>query len=70
MVAPQLAARVRQFIDELPDAQRSVVTLRDVEGLSSEEVCNVLGISEGNQRVLLHRGRARLRSRLEQEVQQ
>jgi RNA polymerase sigma-70 factor (ECF subfamily) len=69
MVAPQLAARVKQFIGDLPDAQRSVVTLRDIEGLSSEEVCHVLGISEGNQRVLLHRGRARLRSRLEQEVQ-
>ena len=57
MVAPQLAARVKEFIAELPDAQQSVVTLRDVEGLSSEQVCSILGISEGNQRVLLHRGR-------------
>ena len=69
MVAPQLAARVKEFIDELPQAQRTVVTLRDVEGLTSEEVCTILQISEGNQRVLLHRARARLRSRLEEEVQ-
>lgn len=69
MVAPQLAARVKEFIAELPESQQAVVTLRDVEGLSSDQVCSVLGISEGNQRVLLHRGRTRLRSRLEREVQ-
>jgi RNA polymerase sigma-70 factor (ECF subfamily) len=69
LVAPQLAARVKDFIRELPEAQQAVVTLRDVEGLPSELVCSILGISEGNQRVLLHRGRSRLRSRLEQEVQ-
>jgi RNA polymerase sigma-70 factor (ECF subfamily) len=68
MVAPQLAARIKEFISELPEAQQAVVTLRDVEGLSSEQVCSILGITEGNQRVLLHRGRSRLRSRLEQEV--
>jgi RNA polymerase sigma-70 factor (ECF subfamily) len=70
MVAPQLAARIKACISELPEAQQTVVTLRDVEGLSSEEVCGILGISEGNQRVLLHRGRARLRSQLEREVRQ
>jgi RNA polymerase sigma-70 factor, ECF subfamily len=69
MVAPHLAARIKEFIAELPEAQQSVVTLRDVEGLPSDQVCRILGISEGNQRVLLHRGRTRLRSRLEQEVQ-
>ena len=68
LIAPELAARVRELIDELPPAQREVVTLRDVEGLSSVEVCSVLGISEGNQRVLLHRARSRLRQALEQEV--
>jgi len=52
---------------DLPDRQREVVTLRDVEGLSSEEVCSVLEISEANQRVLLHRGRSRLRQALETE---
>ena len=42
--------------------------MRDVEGLSAREVCDVLGISEGNQRVLLHRGRSRLRGTLEDEM--
>lgn len=42
--------------------------LRDVLGLSSEEACGVLGVSEGNQRVLLHRARARVRAALEAEV--
>lgn len=49
----------------LPETQAAVVTLRDVEGLDSKEVCDLLGISEGNQRVLLHRGRTRLRLALE-----
>jgi RNA polymerase sigma-70 factor, ECF subfamily len=49
----------------LPETQRTVVVLRDLEGWSSEEVCNVLEISETNQRVLLHRGRQRLRMALE-----
>jgi RNA polymerase sigma-70 factor (ECF subfamily) len=68
MVAPELAARVRQLVEELPSAQRQVVTLRDVEGLPSSDVCSILGISEGNQRVLLHRARARIRRHLEQEA--
>jgi RNA polymerase sigma-70 factor (ECF subfamily) len=50
----------------LSDAQREVVTLRDVEGWSSEEVCDVLGISSVNQRALLHRGRTALRRALEE----
>jgi RNA polymerase sigma-70 factor, ECF subfamily len=68
MVAPEVAARVRQLVAELPPAQRQVVTLRDVEGLPSADVCAILGISEGNQRVLLHRARARIRQHLEQEA--
>jgi RNA polymerase sigma-70 factor, ECF subfamily len=68
MVAPELAARVRQLVEDLPLAQRQVVTLRDVEGLPSPDVCTILGISEGNQRVLLHRARARIRRHLEQEA--
>jgi RNA polymerase sigma-70 factor (ECF subfamily) len=59
---------VAQTIEELPDAQRAVITLRDVTGCSSEEVCDALGLSEGNQRVLLHRARARVRARLERYV--
>ena len=53
------------LFDELPDAQRTVITLRDVIGCTPEEVCEALGISQGNQRVLLHRARARVRARLE-----
>jgi RNA polymerase sigma-70 factor (ECF subfamily) len=52
-------------IDELPPNQRAVVTLRDVEGWPSREVCEALDVSEGNQRVLLHRGRSKVRSALE-----
>jgi RNA polymerase sigma-70 factor (ECF subfamily) len=56
---------IERELRSLPDAQRTVVVLRDLEGWSSEEVCNVLEISETNQRVLLHRGRQRLRAALE-----
>ncbi len=52
-------------IARLPSAQREVITLRDVEGWSAEEACNVLGITETNQRVLLHRARSRVRRALE-----
>ena len=52
-------------IDALPERHRAVLTLRDVEGLSSEEVCELLDISPGNQRVLLHRARAKVREALE-----
>jgi RNA polymerase sigma-70 factor (ECF subfamily) len=52
-------------LEDLPENQRAVVTLRDLEGWSSEEVCNALGVSESNQRVLLHRARAHIRAALE-----
>jgi RNA polymerase sigma-70 factor (ECF subfamily) len=55
-------------IDQLPDGQRAVVTLRDVEGLDAQDACNILGISETNQRVLLHRGRTRIRKVLAETV--
>jgi len=57
--------RIERELEALPAAQRAVVTLRDLEGWSSAEVCNVLELSESNQRVLLHRGRTRLRAALE-----
>jgi RNA polymerase sigma-70 factor (ECF subfamily) len=69
LVASQLAHRIRPRIDELPDMQRQVVILRDVEGLDASEVCELLGLSDGNQRVLLHRGRSRLRGMLESEME-
>jgi RNA polymerase sigma-70 factor, ECF subfamily len=59
------ARAARAAIEVLPPQQREVITLRDVEGLSSEEVCAALGLSEGNQRVLLHRARAKVRAALE-----
>ena len=67
-MAQKLAARARACLDDLPPAQREVVLLRDVEGLDAAEVCSVLGISDANQRVLLHRGRARVRCALGEEM--
>jgi RNA polymerase sigma-70 factor (ECF subfamily) len=52
-------------LDGLPESQRTVLTLRDINGYSSEEVCERLEISAGNQRVLLHRARTRVRAALE-----
>jgi RNA polymerase sigma-70 factor, ECF subfamily len=49
----------------LPPAQRAVITMRDIQGCRPEEVCDVLGVSDGNQRVLLHRARSRVRAALE-----
>lgn len=56
---------VRQAIEKLPPSQREVITLRDIEGWTADEVCNTLGISETNHRVLLHRARSRVRRALE-----
>ena len=53
-------------IEQLPPAQRAVITMRDVHGLSSEEVCNALDVTETNQRVLLHRARSKVRAALEE----
>ena len=57
---------IEQAIQALPPAQREVITLRDVEGWTSDDVCDFLGISQANQRVLLHRARAQVRRALEQ----
>jgi RNA polymerase sigma-70 factor (ECF subfamily) len=65
LMSEETLALVREAIDELPEAQRLVITLRDVTGCSAEEVCEALGVSDGNQRVLLHRARARVRAKLE-----
>ena len=64
-----LGGEVRRVIDEaiddLPDAQRAVISLRDLNGWDSDEVCNVLDIQQTNQRVLLHRARSKVRAALE-----
>lgn len=60
---------IRESIEKLPENQRLVITLHDMEELSAQEICNILGISETNQRVLLHRARARVRQTLEDYLQ-
>jgi RNA polymerase sigma-70 factor (ECF subfamily) len=67
LMAAKMADRIRSAIEDLPARQREVVTLRDLEGLSSDEVCGVLELTDVNQRVLLHRGRSKLRQILESE---
>ncbi len=64
LLSAELRKELVAAIDGLPDQQRVVVTLRDVVGLSAEEVCDMLELTEVNQRVLLHRGRARARDAL------
>ncbi len=64
-VASETRRQVARALVDLPERQRTVVALRDVHGMSSDEVCLALTISAVNQRVLLHRGRARLRESLE-----
>jgi RNA polymerase sigma-70 factor (ECF subfamily) len=64
-----LAGEARELIlatiETLPESQRAAITLRDIEGMSAEEVCNVLGVTDTNQRVLLHRARSTVRRALE-----
>jgi RNA polymerase sigma-70 factor (ECF subfamily) len=68
LLARETLELVREAIEALPEAQRLVITLRDVAGCTPEEVCEALGVSDGNQRVLLHRARARVRAKLERYV--
>ena len=64
----QIRAAIEAELESLPAGQRAVLTLRDLEGWASEEVCNALDISESNQRVLLHRARSRVRAALEKVI--
>ena len=65
LLGEETLAMVGAAIDELAPNQRTVITLRDIEGWPADEVCNALGISETNQRVLLHRARSKVRRALE-----
>ena len=65
LLSLEARAQLKQALTELPDRQRVIVGLRDIEGLSAEEVCELLELTQENQRVLLHRGRSRLRTVLE-----
>lgn len=64
-LSAELQAEIAAAIAALPPAQRAVMTMRDIEGCDAPEVCDLLEISPGNQRVLLHRARSRVRERLE-----
>lgn len=59
---------IERAIAALPETQRAVITLRDVEGLETEEICQLLGVTVSNQRVLLHRARAKVRQALEKHL--
>jgi RNA polymerase sigma-70 factor (ECF subfamily) len=65
LLGGEVSAVVEEAIERLAPTQRAVISLRDVEGWPADEVCNALGISETNQRVLLHRARSKVRRALE-----
>ena len=66
LLSRETGEQILEAIEALPPVQRAVITLRDVQGWPSSEVCETLGLSEGNQRVLLHRARSKVRGALEQ----
>jgi RNA polymerase sigma-70 factor (ECF subfamily) len=66
LLAGEIRGLILKTIDTLPASQREVLVLRDLEGLSATEVCNVLGLADTYQRVLLHRARSRVRLAMEQ----
>jgi RNA polymerase sigma-70 factor (ECF subfamily) len=70
LVAAETREKLAEAIETLPSAQRAVISLRDIEGWSSEEVRNALDLSETNQRVLLHRARSKVRAALESYLDQ
>jgi RNA polymerase sigma-70 factor, ECF subfamily len=70
LLSREVRDRIEQAVESLPASQRMVIRLRDVEGFPSQEVCELLGISEGNQRVLLHRARSQVRAALEGYLEQ
>jgi RNA polymerase sigma-70 factor, ECF subfamily len=70
LVAAETRERIAEAIEALPASQRAVITLRDVEGWDSTDVCNALGLTETNQRVLLHRARSKVRGALESYLQE
>jgi RNA polymerase sigma-70 factor (ECF subfamily) len=70
LVAGETRERLAEAIEALPATQRAVISLRDIEGWSSDEVRNALDLSETNQRVLLHRARSKVRAALESYLEQ
>jgi RNA polymerase sigma-70 factor, ECF subfamily len=68
LLGREVLAAARTAIAALPERQREVLVLRDVAGLRPEEVCAVLGVTDGNQRVLLHRARGKVRGAIEEQL--
>src|SRR5205823_3411340 len=68
LLATETRGCITEAIAALPESQRLIITLRDVNGWSADEVCESLALSAGNQRVLLHRARSRVRAALEQHL--
>jgi RNA polymerase sigma-70 factor (ECF subfamily) len=68
LLGAELSANIQAAVAQLPPAQREVVTLRDIDGFSAEDVCELLALTDANQRVLLHRGRSKVRAALEQYI--
>ncbi len=66
LAVKDMRAIIEKVLDKMPTTQRAVLTLKDVEGLSFEDICNILEISASNARVLLHRGRRRLWSTIDE----
>ena len=66
LLAQETLEVIERELERLPPAQRAVITMRDVQGFTSEEVCNALDLTETNQRVLLHRARSKVRGALEE----
>ena len=67
--ATTIAVSYANYLELRSDTLTAMITLRDIQGCESAEVCDVLGISEGNQRVLLHRARSKVRAHLERRLQ-
>ena len=65
LLAAELREHLLAAVNELPEVQRAVITLRDLVGVPAPDVCELLGVSDGNQRVLLHRARSRVRQVLQ-----
>ncbi len=70
LLAQETRAYIQDAIEALPPGQRAVIALRDIDGLAASEVCELLGITDANQRVLLHRARSRVRRALEQHFEE
>ncbi len=70
MLSGELREQILGAIEDLPRRQREVITLRDLEGWMPEEVCTILDLSPGNQRVLLHRARLKVRGVIEPYLRQ